>query len=107
MLILLLAAQIVSVYMVVSAANAGNGLAVFGFMVVLTVAAVCLNGLTVVNPNDAKVLQLFGVTGFPSNATLAGGISVSVYRGEKWLLILPLFSVLIAVAMLVLIGQLR
>jgi regulator of protease activity HflC (stomatin/prohibitin superfamily) len=61
MLILLVAVLILSIVMLVSAARAEAGYAVLAWIVVMAVDAACLFGLTVVNPNEAKVVQLFGV----------------------------------------------
>jgi len=61
MLILLVAVLILSIVMLVSAARAEAGYAVLAWIVVMTIDAACLFGLTVVNPNEAKVVQLFGV----------------------------------------------
>jgi regulator of protease activity HflC (stomatin/prohibitin superfamily) len=61
MLFLLVALIILSVVMVVRSANAEDGTMVVVWVVVPLVAGVCLFGLTVVNPNQAKVVQLFGM----------------------------------------------
>ena len=61
MLILLVAVLILSIVMLVSAARAEAGYAVLAWIVVMAIDAACLFGLTVVNPNEAKVVQLFGV----------------------------------------------
>jgi regulator of protease activity HflC (stomatin/prohibitin superfamily) len=45
----------------VMAARAGNGLALAGWLVLIIVAGISYVGLTVVNPNEAKVITLFGV----------------------------------------------
>jgi len=48
-------------YGFVMAARAGNGLALVGWLVVIVASAISFNGLTVVNPNEAKVVTLVGV----------------------------------------------
>lgn len=60
MLFLLVALIILSVVMLGRSARAEDGLMAVVWVVVLVVAGVCLFGLTVVNPNQAKVIQLFG-----------------------------------------------
>jgi regulator of protease activity HflC (stomatin/prohibitin superfamily) len=60
MLFLLVALVILSLVMIVRSANAENGLLAILCVLVLLVSAACLFGLTVVNPNLAKVVQLFG-----------------------------------------------
>ena len=59
MLILLIAAEGVSIFMLATMPNPPWEIAVF--VTIIVVAAVCFFGLTVVNPNEAKVIQLFGV----------------------------------------------
>jgi regulator of protease activity HflC (stomatin/prohibitin superfamily) len=61
MLVVLLAVLAGSVYALISTAAAGHLLAALGFALVLVVAGICLGGLTVVNPNQARVITLFGV----------------------------------------------
>jgi regulator of protease activity HflC (stomatin/prohibitin superfamily) len=61
MLMLLVAVLIASVYAVVAAAEAHSAVGIIVSIVVLIVDALCLAGLTVVNPNEARVVQLFGV----------------------------------------------
>jgi regulator of protease activity HflC (stomatin/prohibitin superfamily) len=61
MLIVLVAVVIGSIAMLVSAIQAAAGYAILACFMVLIVAIACFNGLTVVNPNEAKVVQLFGV----------------------------------------------
>jgi SPFH domain / Band 7 family len=48
-------------WMLVSAARAEAGLWIAVWIVVLAVDIFCVFGLTVVNPNEARVIQLFGV----------------------------------------------
>lgn len=60
-LIVLLATMIGSCVMAVRAIPEASGLSVAGWFLLMSVAGVCLAGLTVVNPNEAKVVQLFGV----------------------------------------------
>jgi regulator of protease activity HflC (stomatin/prohibitin superfamily) len=48
-------------YGLVEAARAGSALLVVGWVLVIIADAVSYNGLTVVNPNDARVVTLFGV----------------------------------------------
>ena len=48
-------------FVIVLAARAASALGIVGAIVVILVAAVSFNGLTVVNPNEAKVITLFGV----------------------------------------------
>jgi regulator of protease activity HflC (stomatin/prohibitin superfamily) len=60
MLFLLLALIILSVIMLGQSARAEDGLMAVVWVIVLVVAGACLFGLTVVNPNQAKVVQLFG-----------------------------------------------
>src|SRR3712207_2657108 len=57
---LLLAAALLVVGMVDAGRNE-RFLAVFGLLLLLIVDLVCLAGLTVVNPNEARVVTLFGV----------------------------------------------
>jgi regulator of protease activity HflC (stomatin/prohibitin superfamily) len=59
MVILLIAAAIVSVYMLVTWSP--SGLQVTLLVIVLAIDVLLWFGLTVVNPNEAKVIQLFGV----------------------------------------------
>ena len=61
MLALLIAMFGVSVWMLIPAARAGSGLAIFAWVLLLCIDTLCFFGLTVVNPNEAKVVQLFGV----------------------------------------------
>ena len=61
MLFLLVALVILSVVMLGRSARAEDGMMAIVWVVVLVVAGVCVFGLTVVNPNQAKVVQLFGM----------------------------------------------
>src|ERR1044072_4487154 len=61
MLFLLAALIILSIVMLGWSAQAEDGTMVVPAVVVLVVAGACLFGLTVVNPNQAKVVQLFGM----------------------------------------------
>jgi regulator of protease activity HflC (stomatin/prohibitin superfamily) len=61
MLFLLVALVILSVVLLIRSAQAEDGAMVVVWVVVPVVAGVCLFGLTVVNPNQAKVVQLFGM----------------------------------------------
>jgi regulator of protease activity HflC (stomatin/prohibitin superfamily) len=60
MVCLLLAMMILSVYMLVGAAQDGAVPQVIFWMLLILVDLVCWAGMTVVNPNEAKVIQLFG-----------------------------------------------
>jgi regulator of protease activity HflC (stomatin/prohibitin superfamily) len=60
MLILLLVLMFFSIYMLVQAGRVGSGYGVMAAIVVLLIEFICLFGLTVVNPNEARVVQLFG-----------------------------------------------
>ena len=61
MLVVLIAVLILSVYMLVSAIQAEDAYQILPWIVVLLADGACLCGFTVVNPNEAKVIQLFGV----------------------------------------------
>jgi regulator of protease activity HflC (stomatin/prohibitin superfamily) len=61
MLLLLIAVAIGSVYMVVAELLARADVYAVAWMVVLGIDGTCFAGLTVVNPNQAAVVQLFGV----------------------------------------------
>lgn len=61
MLFLLIALMLLSVVMLGRSAQAEEVLMAVLSVVVIVVAGVCLFGLTVVNPNQAKVVQLFGM----------------------------------------------
>ena len=58
-LLLLLTAEILTVVMFVAAASADSGFMALAF-VLFVVLTVCFKGLFIVNPNDAKVITLFG-----------------------------------------------
>jgi len=60
MLFLLLALLFVAIAMLVAAARAKDVPGILIWILAQVVAAVCLAGLTVLNPNEAKVVQLFG-----------------------------------------------
>lgn len=60
MLFLLVGAMAVGVAGAVRAVPAERGLAVVLWTLLVVVAAVCLAGLFVVNPNEARVLTVFG-----------------------------------------------
>ena len=60
MLFLFIALLIVGVYGLISAAHNQNGWAVGGWFLLLTSTSICLAGFIVVNPNEAKVVLLFG-----------------------------------------------
>jgi uncharacterized protein (DUF58 family) len=60
MLFLLLTLGILSIVMLIRSAGDGNGLGAVVWVVVLVVSGGSLFGLTVVNPNQAKVVQVFG-----------------------------------------------
>jgi regulator of protease activity HflC (stomatin/prohibitin superfamily) len=60
MLVALIAVEIASVWLLIASAQAENGPMIAVWAIVLVIASVCFNGLTVVNPNEAKVVQLFG-----------------------------------------------
>ena len=61
MVFLLLAVLAGAVWMLISAGRDGDGRGVLLWIAVEIVALVCLFGLTVVNPNEGRVVQLFGV----------------------------------------------
>ncbi len=61
MLFLLIATLILSVVMLIAAARAESGLAVLAWIVLLIAGVFCMFGFAVINPNEAKVIQLFGV----------------------------------------------
>jgi regulator of protease activity HflC (stomatin/prohibitin superfamily) len=61
MLFLMLAVLFGASYAVVQAARAGSAWGVLLSAVVLVIDGVCFAGLMVVNPNDSKVVTLFGV----------------------------------------------
>ncbi len=59
-LILLLVVLGLSVWALVASARAGSGVGIVASVVVTAVAAFSLAGLSVVNPNESQVVQLFG-----------------------------------------------
>jgi regulator of protease activity HflC (stomatin/prohibitin superfamily) len=59
-LLLLLVVSSASIYWLVQAARAESPLGIIGSVLVFTLAAVCYAGLYIVNPNEARVLTLFG-----------------------------------------------
>jgi regulator of protease activity HflC (stomatin/prohibitin superfamily) len=58
--VLLFALTVATVYLLIRAANAGAGVQVFAYALALLIVLVSWFGLFIVNPNEAKVLQLFG-----------------------------------------------
>ena len=60
LLMLLIALFGFSIYGIISSARAGNVAGLIGSVLLLIVSVVCLGGLTVVNPNESQVVQLFG-----------------------------------------------
>ena len=60
MLLVFLVLFLASCYGLITAARAGSGLVLLGSVLVMLVALLGMAGLFVVNPNQAKVLQLFG-----------------------------------------------
>jgi regulator of protease activity HflC (stomatin/prohibitin superfamily) len=60
MLVVLLAAKVGSALMMVRTLEAGGGPLVLFWILSFGLAVACLFGLTVLNPNEAKVVQLFG-----------------------------------------------
>jgi regulator of protease activity HflC (stomatin/prohibitin superfamily) len=58
--IALIAALGFSIYGMILAARAKAGWAVFGWVLAMVIEVVLLNGLKIVNPNEGKVVQLFG-----------------------------------------------
>ena len=59
-LLMLLAADAAAIYWLVDAATEGSGVLITLSIILLVIATFLLAGLFVVNPNEAKVLQLFG-----------------------------------------------
>ena len=68
---LLLAAALT--FALVDAARDARILEMFGWLLLLALAAICLAGLTGVNPNEAKVVTLFGVYKVRSGLLDSGG----------------------------------
>jgi regulator of protease activity HflC (stomatin/prohibitin superfamily) len=60
MILLLLTLTVLSTVLLIRAASQANGWEALAWSVVLTVSIVCCFGSTVVNPNQARVVQLFG-----------------------------------------------
>ena len=60
MLFFLVAVVIASATLLIGAISAEQGVAIVVWLLVLIVALACLGGLTVVNPNQARVIQLAG-----------------------------------------------
>jgi hypothetical protein len=60
MLFLLLGAAILSLVMLIRAASTADGGSAIVWVLLLVVSSVSLFGLTIVNPNQAKVVQVFG-----------------------------------------------
>ncbi len=60
MLLFLIALSILSIVMLIQAAKDANGWAAAAWVLVLAVAVFCCFGVTIVNPNQARVVQLFG-----------------------------------------------
>jgi regulator of protease activity HflC (stomatin/prohibitin superfamily) len=60
MVLLLLVVLVGSGWWVIEAARGGRGWEVFGASLVFSAATLCLFGLFVVNPNEARVITLFG-----------------------------------------------
>ena len=73
MLFLLLAVAIASIVMLIRSAADANGFGAIVWVVLLVVSGASLFGLTVVNPNQAKVIQVFG--------TYAGSLK---QQGLRW-----------------------
>src|SRR5690349_7902197 len=61
MVALLLTIPVLSVLAFIWSINAGSGYGIGAAIVVFIVDLVCLGGFAVINPNEAKVVQLFGV----------------------------------------------
>ena len=61
MLFLLLAVLALAIFALVSSAKVGDVSGIIACVLVLVVDAICWAGFAVVNPNEAKVIQLFGV----------------------------------------------
>ena len=60
MVFLLTATVILSIVMLVRAVTSEEWVGILGWLLVLVISGVCFAGLTVVNPNQAKVVLLFG-----------------------------------------------
>jgi len=61
MALLLLIVPILTVLGFIWSVDAGSGYGITAAIVVFAIAMVCLGGFAVINPNEAKVVQLFGV----------------------------------------------
>jgi regulator of protease activity HflC (stomatin/prohibitin superfamily) len=61
MVALLVAGAVGSIWLLIGAARAGDGWEAAGWGLLLAIDLVCFAGLTVVNPNEARVVTLFGV----------------------------------------------
>ncbi len=61
MVFVLLAVMAISIRMLVLAIQEEQTIAIIGWVLVIILDVICWFGLTVVNPNEAKVVQLFGV----------------------------------------------
>src|SRR5512140_1198789 len=61
MVLILLVVMAVGVAGLIQAASDGSGWRVVGWVAVISVDGFCFAGLTVVSPNESKVLTLFGV----------------------------------------------
>lgn len=70
MLVVLVGVLVAAGYGCVVAARDGNPLVVVACIVVIVIDGISYNGLTVVNPNEAKVVTLFGV--YKGSITTAG-----------------------------------
>jgi regulator of protease activity HflC (stomatin/prohibitin superfamily) len=60
MLFLLIGAAILSIVMLIRAASTADGWSAIVWVLLLVVSSISLFGLTIVNPNQAKVVQVFG-----------------------------------------------
>jgi regulator of protease activity HflC (stomatin/prohibitin superfamily) len=60
MLVVLVGLLAFSIYMLVSSIDVRDALRIILWLVAIVVFVVCLFGLTIVNPNEARVVQLFG-----------------------------------------------
>ena len=60
MLLFLLALSVLSIVMLIQAAKDANGWAALAWALVFGLAVFCCFGVTIVNPNQARVVQLFG-----------------------------------------------
>lgn len=61
MVVVLAVVLIGSIVMLISAAQGENGWVVIACITTLVIGIVCGFGLTIINPNEAKVIQLFGL----------------------------------------------